>query len=242
MDSAVFWVVTSDAAAARRWKGLLSREGWTVAARETLDQFVHDAKLAKGMALVDCDALGKQRAQALVEAKAKARHISFLMISARELSTEAVIELLEAGGDDYFSFSIPDALVLTKLRTHLRRLLPDLSRPSGRIEAPEGDLIYDTARRELLIQGKGGWTSVSDLTTTEIKLISLFLSRPGQALERSVILESVWAEDCESVLPSTVDKHIESLRRKLGKLGSRIRAIYGVGYGYQHGGKTKEKP
>ena len=69
------------------------------------------------------------------------------------------------------------------------------------------------------------------MTPTEFQLLALFLERSGKVLERRFIVEAVWQGEGEDIHPGTVDKHIESLRRKLGRSGTLVRTVYGVGYG-----------
>ena len=67
------------------------------------------------------------------------------------------------------------------------------------------------------------------LTLKEFELLRLFLSAPGQAFSRELILEKVWGTDYigES---RTVDVHIATLRTKLGSCGDYIRTVRGIGY------------
>ena len=68
---------------------------------------------------------------------------------------------------------------------------------------------------------------------TEFNLLTLFLEQPGKVLERRFIMETVWKGEEPDIRPGTVDKHVESLRRKLGKHGAKLRTVYGVGYAFR---------
>jgi DNA-binding response OmpR family regulator len=52
------------------------------------------------------------------------------------------------------------------------------------------------------------------LTTAEFELLTFFLQNPGRALNRDVILESVWSY-LASPNTRTVDAHVLRLRQKL---------------------------
>ena len=69
-----------------------------------------------------------------------------------------------------------------------------------------------------------------DLTYRESKLLQLFASRPNQLLERSFILENVWAD--EGVLVGrSVDVFVSRLRKMLRDDPSlSLVAVHGVGY------------
>ena len=145
--------------------------------------------------------------------------------------------MLESGADDYFSHSLHPNLFIAKLKAHLRRVLPKTPQTQGVLKAPCGDLKLDRAKRELWSRGtEGKWEKRDDLTPTEFLLLALFLERPGVAFERGALMTAMKGGEGDSIWPGTVDKHIESLRRKLGKHGTRIKAIYGVGYAYREKG------
>ena len=57
--------------------------------------------------------------------------------------------------------------------------------------------------------------------------------KPGKVLERRFIMETVWQGAGGDIRPGTVDKHIESLRRKLGRYGEMVCTVYGVGYAFR---------
>jgi hypothetical protein len=68
------------------------------------------------------------------------------------------------------------------------------------------------------------------LTYREAKLLHLFVSRPNQLLERSFILQNVWAD--EGILVGrSVDMFVSRLRKMLRDDASvRLLAVHGVGY------------
>jgi two-component system, OmpR family, alkaline phosphatase synthesis response regulator PhoP len=69
------------------------------------------------------------------------------------------------------------------------------------------------------------------LTQAEFNILYFLMSHADAIVSRDDIFKSLWGKesDYES---RTVDVHINSLRTKLGKEGSRIVAVYGVGYRY----------
>lgn len=67
------------------------------------------------------------------------------------------------------------------------------------------------------------------LTYKEFELLKLFLSNPGTAFTRDMLMEEVWSTDyCGET--RTVDMHIRTLRQKLGRFGEMIKTVRGVGY------------
>lgn len=227
------WIVNQNGGVVARWTRLLSQQGWAVSAADRVDGFLDAFRAGDGgLVLVDWDCLRDGGAAAMAAIKARAS-VSVLLTAGVELGNDRIIEMLEAGADDFLPHSLQAELLLAKLRTHLRRIAPP-PKAADVLKAPEGDLKLDRPKREVLVRGRGAkWAAVPSLTLTETRLLALLLEKPETVLERRDIIHALWQEDGEKILPGTVDKHIESLRRKLGRLGGRIRAVYGVGYAYR---------
>lgn len=211
------------------------QEGWASSVHEALEAFLGAVgSNSAGLALVDWDCLAPAPAQAVEALKLRAPRVSVMLTAGAALTDDQVIAVLESGADDFFPHVIHTDLLLAKLKAHLRRLRPAPSRPLDVLKSPRGDIKLDRARRQLRLKGPGGrWRNQTDLTPTELELLTLFFLRPGVALERRFIVESLWRGAQDEIRPGTVDKHVESLRRKMGRLGSRIKTIYGVGYAYR---------
>lgn len=233
VSTLTLWIVNQNGGVVARWERLLRREGWGVSVSDGVDGFLEGFRAgAGGLVLVDWDCLQGGGAASMQAIKARAG-VSVLLTAGVELGNDRIIEMLEAGADDFLPHSLQAELLLAKLRTHLRRIAPP-PRAADVLKAPEGDLKLDRPKREVLIRGRGAkWAAVPSLTLTETRLLALLLEKPGTVLERRDIIHALWQEDGEQILPGTVDKHVESLRRKLGRLGGRIRAVYGVGYAYR---------
>lgn len=231
-----FWIVNPSDLISRKWERLAKEQGWDAVALPDSRSFVADLTPASiGVALIDWNSLEAEKPRTLAALKAKANGVSFIITSGSGLSDDNVIELLEAGADDYFLYSLHPDLMVAKLKAHLRRMLPNLAQTLDVIKAPGGDIKLDRSRHEVALRDGRKWINNNEFTATEIQLLALFLERPGAALPRRFIIDALWEGDTERIHPGTVDKHVESLRKKLGKLGTRIRTIYGVGYAYREG-------
>ena len=230
-----FWIVNPDTPTTMRWESILRREQWTVHRAPDVDAFaqVADSREA-GLALVDWAALGTSQNATLKKLKEKLPAISLILTSSPDISNDRIIETLEAGVDDFFANTIDEGIMKAKLRAHLRRLLPSFANALNVLKSRTGDVKVDRSTWEVSIKGKDGKYVVNTkLTRTEMELLALFLERPGAAMERRFIVDTVWKSEADSIRPGTVDKHIESLRKKLGRVGSRIQTVYGVGYAFR---------
>ena len=63
----------------------------------------------------------------------------------------------------------------------------------------------------------------------EFELLRYLLENRGTVLSREKILEKIWGYEIYGET-RTVDVHIRTLRQKLGKSGSLIETVRGVGY------------
>jgi DNA-binding response OmpR family regulator len=67
------------------------------------------------------------------------------------------------------------------------------------------------------------------LTPNEFKILYLLASREGQVFSRAQLLDHAWGRGVH-VLDRTVDRHISSLREKLGDYSHYIESVHGEGY------------
>ena len=150
-----------------------------------------------------------------------AAHIPLIIISNISRKKE-LIRALEIGADDCLSKPLDFDIFLARLRAILRRI-------SYRGEPEEilrcKDIVINLTTRTLLIKEKP-----VKLTPKEFALLHTLMKKRGRALERRYLMKSVWDEKYLGD-PRTINKHIETLRRKLGPIASRhIETVEKVGY------------
>lgn len=235
MAGVCVWIVSAGNGGSSQWRRLLETEGWSVTGAGDLRALLDAVSPHQvGMAVIDWGCLAPSPASAVRAVKSRAPSLSLLLASQSDLGSERTIELLEAGIDDYVLHTTAPGLVLAKLRAHARRIVPTLAAEQRSIKSPKGDVKMDLARRDVWMRQNGKWVSRDDLTAIEMRLLAVLLERPGVAIERRYILETLWKDKGEDVRPGTIDKHVEALRKKLGRVvGGRIKTVYGVGYVYR---------
>ena len=131
--------------------------------------------------------------------------IPVIMASARGTEFDKVTGL-DLGADDYLAKPFGMMEMVSRIRAVLRRTTP---------AAAAATLTLDGA-------------SVV-LTLKEFALLRLFLENPGQVFTREQLLEQVWETNYVGET-RTVDVHMGTLRTKLGRWGSHVRTVRGVGY------------
>ena len=141
--------------------------------------------------------------------------------------TDNRIEGLEAGADDYLAKPFEPKELLLRINAILRRM-PDVETPDV---APKvlnlGPIRYDMERGEM-------WEGdeLVRLTATEIQLMKIFSARPGEALNRSSLVEQL-GRDRGQAQERAVDVQITRLRRKIEtdpKQPRYLQTVRGAGY------------
>lgn len=133
----------------------------------------------------------------------------------------AQIAGLEAGADDYITKPIKPKVLLSKIKSLLRRVESD-ELVEKKIEL--GDLVIDLEGYTAHFKGQP-----LSLPRKEFELLALLASRPEKVFKRQEILDKVWGSDV-IVSGRTIDVHIRKLREKIGSL--RFETVKGVGYKY----------
>lgn len=150
----------------------------------------------------------------------KDRWAPILMLTARGDVADR-IRGLDAGADDYLTKPFRFAELTARLRALIRR--GPSRRPSVLVV---GELRLDPASRR-------AWRGQVELqlSATEFSLLRLLLSRPGQVLSRTEILEAVWHSDYDTV-SNVVDQYVGYLRRKIDRPFGRedLQTVRGAGY------------
>jgi two-component system, OmpR family, response regulator len=141
-----------------------------------------------------------------------------LMLSARIRESDA-IAALQAGVDDYLKkpFGMPE--FMARVAALMRRNRFSTVIPA---ELTYGDLRIDLVRRRMFIRDRS-----IDLSPQEFSLIYILAQANGQPVHRQDLLERAWGEGIDN--PRTVDSHVLSLRKKLGK-PNPIATVRKIGY------------
>ncbi len=146
----------------------------------------------------------------------KTKNILITFLSARG-EDYSQIAGFNAGADDYITKPIKPKILLSKVKSLLRRITID----KDEIIQLE-DLIIDRSSYKVSYKGEK-----INLPRKEFELLYLLASTPGKVFKRENILESVWGKDV-IVGDRTIDVHIRKLREKIGS--SFFETVKGVGY------------
>ena len=122
-----------------------------------------------------------------------------------------------AGADDYITKPIKPKVLVSKVKSLLRR-----------ISLKKSDLI----ETKNLIIDRSGYKVIENkkdifLPRKEFELLFLLASEPGKVFKRNLILDTVWGKDV-IVGDRTIDVHMRKLREKIGD--HYFKTVKGVGY------------
>jgi len=129
------------------------------------------------------------------------------------------IAAFDAGGDDYISKPVKPKILLSKIRSVVKRIHSSVNE-NTRIEL--GNIVID--RNEYLVKIDNNNIK---LPRKEFELFFLLASKPRKVFTRDEIMSKVWGINVV-VGDRTIDVHIRKLREKIGDL--RFKTVKGVGY------------
>ena len=143
--------------------------------------------------------------------------ITFLTARGEDYSQVAGFE---AGADDYITKPIKPKVLVSKVKSLLRRLREG----DGELEEifKVGDITINREEYKV-VKGEGEIV----LPRKEFELLALLASKPNKVFKREVILERVWGNEVV-VGGRTIDVHIRKLREKIGD--DYFKTVKGVGY------------
>ncbi len=139
-----------------------------------------------------------------------------LILTARSAWQDKV-EGLNAGADDFIVKPVRIEELVARLHALARRT-------AGQADARlrSGDLTVDPALAQARLADR-----LIDLTSTELKLLTLLMLNANRTLSQSVLLDHLYPLKTERE-PNTIEVHIGRLRRKIGR--ERVITVRGVGY------------
>ena len=131
----------------------------------------------------------------------------------------AMIELLDAGADDYVVKPYRARQIEARLRAVLRRGDVADDTPDRVVI---GDLVIEESRRVATLAGEP-----LDLSRLEFDLLAHLVRRSPHVVSRRELLAEVWHQPYGGS-DTTVDVHLSWLRRKLGESASEPRYLHTV--------------
>jgi len=130
------------------------------------------------------------------------------------------ISAYDAGADDFVNKPLKPRLLISKVRSLLRRTTKINNVSSMKLNFK--GLIIDKEEYTVKIKGEK-----LILPRKEFELLFMLSSNTGKVIKREEIMNQIWGEDV-IVGDRTIDVHIRKLRKKIGS--NFIKTIKGIGY------------
>ncbi len=144
--------------------------------------------------------------------------IQIIMLTAKKME-EDILKGFENGAIDYIQKPFSNKILLARIRAHLinANFVSD--------EKAYKEIVLDNNKKAVIVGGEH-----IELTKFEFIILQTFMSNIGIVFSRSQLLSYLRGDDGFDVSERAIDVQILNLRRKLGKFGSDIETVRGMGY------------
>ena len=230
-------VLDDDAAFRSSVCALLAGKGHKASPYPTAGRFL-DAlqKRRHDLLIVDGDLPGMNGRELVrvLKRNPETKGLPVIILSAAQTRPEDMVRGLNDGADEYMAKPVNKELFAARVASLLRRSASPGGGAAEEDVLAVGDLRMGLSERTVSL-GNG---QPIELTRLEFDVLEYFLRNPGRVLTRGVLLQTVWKQP-PGITTRTVDKHVESLRRKLGAFGRSLQTVVNVGYVFRHAAASK---
>jgi two-component system response regulator TctD len=174
------------------------------------------------LAIIDLGLPGISGIDLIRRLRARGATTPVLVLTANDTVSDRV-RGLDAGADDYLAKPFDVAELEARVRAQLRRAGP-IRNPIISI----GPLAFDTNARQFQLDGEP-----LQLTPREHSVLEALVRRPGQAIGKAALVDSVYGLDDE-VAPNAIEIYVHRVRKKLEGSGIAIATLRGIGYLLRH--------
>jgi two-component system alkaline phosphatase synthesis response regulator PhoP len=153
----------------------------------------------------------------------RTNRVPIIMLTAKATEADRVVGL-ELGADDYVVKPFSPRELVARVKAVLRRIA---SQQEPTATLGDAELSIDLSGHEVTAHG----TRIQ-LTATEFRILQFLASHAGKVSSRDEIIDAALGRDA-AIFDRTIDVHITSIRRKLGKAGEKIETVRGFGYKFR---------
>jgi DNA-binding response OmpR family regulator len=166
----------------------------------------------------------------------RTRNIPIIFLTGKNTTADEAMGL-NLGADDY----VVKPFEALKLRA---RVESRLNKNDEKRELQDwirgGDIKLSVSSQKVVIC-EGEQETELALTRHEFQILNHLLRHEEQVVTREQLLSAVWAEKGIEVMDRVVDRHVSSLRKKLGTKATSIETTPGVGYCFRSIATAKKK-
>ena len=201
----------------------LEKEGYTVFLAGTGETGLEIAKARRpdfvilDLMLPGIDGLEVCR---LIRSDKLTQSVPILMLTAKNSEIDQVVAL-EMGAADYIGKPFSPKVLLARVKNIFRKEQPK-GEGGNLIRSSEIEIDRDCQR--LTVKGKP-----VALTRLEFRILFFLMQNQDRVFSRDQLLSGAWGGEA-FVVDRTVDVHVRSIRKKLGKHRDCIETVRGTGY------------
>jgi len=151
------------------------------------------------------------------------RDMLIVMLTAKAEESDELVGF-SLGADDYVTKPFSLKVLLERIKALRRRRQVD---PLTDEVTTKMGVTVDRRKHQASLDGK----SIS-LTRSEFRLLDTLIRQSGRVFLRSELIDAALGDDA-MVMERTIDVHIRSLRRKMGKKADLVETVRGVGYRFR---------
>ncbi len=223
MENTRILVVDDEARMRKLVKDFLSAKGYDVAEAADGEEAVRKFMADRSISLLILDVMmPKMDGWEVVKTIRRESSVPIIMLTAKGEERDE-LQGFNLGVDEYISKPFSPKILVARVEAILRR-----SQSSGGEEKlAAGGIEVDKTAHEVRVDGEP-----VELSFKEFELLTYFIENRGIALSREKILNNVWNYDYFGDA-RTIDTHVKKLRAKLGRCGSYIHTIWGMGYKFE---------
>lgn len=215
-------VLETSPASAASLKRVLAGAGYRPRVHEGLRAFLRAVERAKPAALLlDLGVKGMAGSELIraLRSEPRNRRLVIVALTGRRRPGEAE-KVFAAGADEYFERPVEPALLVARLGSLLRRVPP----PADEERWRHGLLTLAPAARSCTVGARP-----VRLSRLEFDILLMLVKNAGRVFTRGYLIDVLWRGD-KARGSRAVDRHVHSLRVKLGPGGALLETLVGVGY------------
>jgi DNA-binding response OmpR family regulator len=219
-------VVDDDKDIRRLVENILSKEGFvTVGAENAADALKKIQNSKPDLIILDLQLPDKDGFEVCKQLRADpaTRYVPVVFLTVQNVDSYKIAGL-EIGADDYITKPFNQTELVARVKAVLRRV--DW-RDKKEVALRDGQLAVDMEKHSVHMDAKP-----LDLSPKEFDLLVSLLRNHGKVMTRAELSETVWGHEYFGNT-RTVDVHVGRLRKKLGKMGEKIRTVERIGYRYE---------
>ena len=146
-----------------------------------------------------------------------------VMLTAKAEESDELVGF-SLGADDYVTKPFSVKVLLERIKALRRRRMVD---PLTDEVTTKMGVTVDRRKHQASLDGKP-----IPLTRSEFRLLDTIIRQSGRVFLRSELIDAALGDDA-MVMERTIDVHIRSLRRKMGKRADLVETVRGVGYRFR---------